>query len=84
MIKSKTVSLRLTEEQYETIKQRADSKGMRLSNFMLEMSLADEGITTNYKQMLYTRMIGLKEHVYNEDLRKLKEEIGEICRSLAL
>jgi len=83
MIKSKTVSLRLTEEQYNAIKQRADSKGMSLSNFMLDMSLADEGITTNYKQILYTRMIGLKEYVYNEDLKKLREAIGEICQLLA-
>lgn len=55
MSKIKTISMRVTEDENNIIKTKADNAGMSQSRFIVNAAIADDGLTVADKQRIYRR-----------------------------
>lgn len=53
MPKTKTISMRLTEDENNIIKANADKAGMSMSRFIVSSAISNDGLTTADKQRIY-------------------------------
>lgn len=63
--KTKILSLRLTDIELKTIKERAENSGVNVSTFLKESALSDNGITLKTKQEVYQQLQIIKDAVTN-------------------
>lgn len=59
--KSKTLSLRLTALENETIKSRAEESGVSVSRYIVNAAMADEGLSLTVKQQVYEHKTIIKD-----------------------
>ncbi len=53
MSKTKTISMRLTEDENNIINTKADKVGMSISRFIVSSAVSNEGLTVADKQRVY-------------------------------
>ncbi len=53
MSKTKTISMRLTEDENNIIKTKADKVGMSMSRFIVSSAISNDGLTVADKQWVY-------------------------------
>ena len=53
MPKTKTISMRLTEDENDIIKTKADKVGMSMSRFIVSSAISNNGLTAADKQQIY-------------------------------
>ena len=57
MTKTKSISIRMTEAEYEAIKAKADNAGVSQGRFMVNAAIADGSLTITDKQKIYQHKV---------------------------
>lgn len=65
MQRTKIVSLRLTQAEYNQIKQLANEKGTTVSAFLKDRALSTDGPTLPAKQSIYQHLLIIKDAATN-------------------
>lgn len=79
--KSMVISIRMPEDSYAAIKDRAEKEGQSVSRFMTEASIADAGLTQSRKQQLYFHINKMKDLARNA-CGKIEKELLAECDAL--
>lgn len=61
MSKSKIITLRVSDKELSELKRRADSQGITMSALLKHSVLANEGLSTLDKQIIYTHLNIIKD-----------------------
>ncbi len=61
MSKTKTISMRLTEDENNIIKTKADKAGMSMSRFIVSSAISDNGLTAADKQRVYQLKVVIQD-----------------------
>ncbi len=64
--KTKVISVRVSEIEYKKIKNRAIDAGVSMGRYMVNSSLADEGVTLKTKQEIYRELLIIKDCATNK------------------
>ncbi len=65
-MKSKILSIRLTEHELQFIKERAQNSGINVSTYVKEAALSDKGLTLSTKQSIYRELQIIRDSVTNK------------------
>lgn len=65
MQKTKIISLRLTQTEYNQIKQLANEKEVSVSKFFKDRALSTDGLTLSEKQSIYQHLLIIKDAATN-------------------
>lgn len=82
MSKDRTVSMRLTENESEVIKKRAEEAGLSLSRYMVQAAVADEGLTAKKKQQIYLHKVKIQDHAKQILILEDNEHAGQIYKEM--
>lgn len=66
MQKTKIISLRLTQTEYNQIKQLANEKEVSVSKFLKDRALSTDGLTLSAKQSIYQHLLIIKDAAANK------------------
>ena len=61
MQRTKIISLRLTQAEYNQIKQLANENGVAVSTFLKDRALSTDGLTLSAKQSIYQHLLIIKD-----------------------
>lgn len=61
MNKTKTVSVRMTNSEYEFIKQKAEASGINTSRYIVDRCLQTSILSKNQKQHVYSHICKIKD-----------------------
>ena len=82
-MKSKLISFRVSEKEYEQISQRANESNLSVSKYVLNSALADNEITVRQKQEVFKSLCVINDAVQNQNnLNKIPEGCERIWQSL--
>ena len=65
MQRTKIISLRLTQAEYNQIKQLANEKEVAVSVFLKDKALSNDGLTLSAKQSIYQHLLIIKDAATN-------------------
>ena len=65
MQRTKIISLRLTQAEYNQIKQLANEKEVTVSVFLKDKALSNDGLTLSAKQSIYQHLLIIKDAATN-------------------
>lgn len=65
-MKSKIITLRVSEKEYQLINQRASESNLSVSKYLLISALVDEGVTLKTKQDIYRELLVIKDSATNK------------------
>ena len=83
MQKTKIISLRLTQTEYNQIKQLANEKEVSVSKFLKDRALSTDGLTLSAKQSIYQHLLIIKDAATNRiSSDKIIKECDTIWQSL--
>jgi len=83
MNKTKTVSVRMTNSEYEFIKQKAEASGINTSRYIIDRCLQTSILTKNQKQHVYTHICKIKDcAVQKTDKSKIISECDALWQFL--
>lgn len=81
--KSKIVTLRVTDDELKTIKERAEKAGLTVSRFLVESATAGTGLSVSQKQQAYWYLCQIKDAAeHQRNYENAKESIFRWCDSL--
>ena len=66
MQKTKIISLRLTQAEYNQIKQLANENEVTVSTFLKDRALSTDGLTLSAKQSIYKHLLIIKDVATNK------------------
>lgn len=82
-MKSKLISFRVSEKEYQLINQRANESNMSVSKYVLNSALADNGITLRQKQEVFKSLCIINDAVQNQtNINIIPEESDRIWQLL--
>ena len=82
-MKSKLISFRVSEKEYQLINQRANESNMSVSKYVLNSALADNGITLRQKQEVFKSLCVINDAVQNQtNINIIPEESDRIWQLL--
>lgn len=61
MAKNRNISLQVSEEDYNRIKEKADSQKITVSRYMTDMALSEDSLTRAQKQEIYISLNIIKD-----------------------
>ena len=64
--KTKNISIRMSADDYEVIKSRADKAEQNVSRFITEAATSGEGLTLSQKQSIYYHLSRIRDLARNE------------------
>lgn len=83
MQRTKIISLRLTQAEYNQIKQLANEKEVTISTFLKDRALSTDGLTLSAKQTIYQQLQIVKDAATNKiDAVKIIKGCDTIWQSL--
>ena len=83
MQKTKIISLRLTQTEYNQIKQLANEKEVSVSKFLKDRALSTDGLTLSEKQSIYQHLLIIKDAATNRiSSDRIIKECDTIWQSL--
>lgn len=83
MQRTKIISLRLTQVEYNQIKQSAKEKEVSVSAFLKDKALSADGLTATTKQSIYQHLLIIKDSATNRiSSDKIIKECDTIWRFL--
>ena len=81
MQRTKIISLRLTQAEYNQIKQLANEKEVTVSVFLKDKALSNDGLTLSAKQSIYQHLLIIKDaatkRISSETIIKECDTIGQ-------
>ena len=82
-MKSKLISFRVSEKEYQLINQRANESNMSVSKYVLNSALADNGITVRQKQEVFKSLCIINDAVQNStNINKIPGECEKVWQLL--
>lgn len=82
-MKSKIITFRVSEKEYQLINQRASESNLSVSKYLLNSAIADNGITLRQKQEIFKSLCIISDAVQNQsNLNKIPEECASIWQLL--
>ena len=82
-MKSKLISFRVSEKEYQLINQRANESNMSVSKYVLNSALDDNGITLRQKQEVFKSLCIINDAVQNQtNINIIPEESDRIWQLL--
>lgn len=83
-MKSKLITFRVSEKEYQLINQRASESNLSVSKYLLNSALADNGITSQQKQEIFKSLCIISDAVQNQtNISKIPEECANIWQLLS-
>ena len=83
MKKSKIISIRLGQNEYETIKNRATEKQISTNKFIVNSALSFEGIDIETKRKIYTTICHIRDYAAHNSKEKISEECEKLWQYLS-
>lgn len=83
-MKSITISLRMSKDEYEDLKQKSNDRGMSVSDYIRNKISQQDSFGIKDKQVLCGGLTRIKDGLFNNDLDNASEAVDEICQLLRL
>ena len=82
MKKSRIISIRIGEKEYEIIKNRATEKQISTNKYLVESALSFEVLDIETKKKIYTTICRIRDYAAHNSKEKINEECENLWRFL--
>lgn len=83
--KEKVTSIRLTEEQHERVKKKAQAKGMTISNYIITTAVSGNSVTPELLvklQNIANEVCSVMKKCAPDRVKSLQQEVNELWQKL--